>query len=1817
MKIFSLQSVSRWLLFSLVLLSQLVLQHSAVASDWFKLADKPQGKTTQPALQLGKHPLAKNTARLYPPNQQFNLWVNDETYFKPAENDKVEIKKVLQKKNTTRKLNHAVPAIGFQSGVANIPQTYVKKLRQVLAQMKNRSHVRLHFIGHTDSHKLRPALRAKYIDNVGLSRARAQMAAEFFQRQLDLPADSISYDGVGAADPIASNKTAAGRKKNRRVEVQVWYDEVSDVAVEKKVVIPAKKINRLKVCRRETVCKLSYKQGNARRAKLKHLVQPLQYDHLASGLPDSYIQQIREALKNLRDKRHIMLRFVGYTDNLPLTEDEKRIYGDHRHFSAARARYIAQQVQDKLALPNAMISSTGKGMKFPVASNGTGKGRSLNRRVEVEFWYDDPFEQFTAEPQACPDAAGAETITRTYDSPGGPLPVVRFRDGHPVIPPGYIKALQERLAAVKGKANVRLDFIGYTSDKRLNRRTAMVYGDDIGLSVSRARRTMQLVQKKLNLKDKQVMFEGRGYVQSEDVVSTGFIESDSSHVKVKILYDELAVLDDMDGLKVERINRETRPHNPYALNLMRITVDGKPLYDPYKNTEDIQRCTDVALDKANIQFRFNNLLVKPRLNITAWPNTIRYRDNPATAVEENRVSFQMYTNYHAFIKRSEVRVFNFQQSTRSVPVAIVPLDKDGRGSWQANYKKIDGSVKRLVYVLRVYGKNKQFDETVPLPLWVVNKLENSSTTQTASVRKKSRVGIKKAVKSAAEKSLKNTPPDYKPTGNEPWAKSILRKEETLPDDTDLDSLLAEKTPAKKSSVINGKHKAAVDLKKTTSQTKPPVSALTRKEQRVGYGENHLGLENIVIDGGTVTVNGEHIPAGHNVWLAGRKVPLNKDGKFIAEEIFPRGYHTVEVAVLDNDGNGEMFLRDLEFAKNDWFYVGLGDLTLSRDHTTGPARLVTKDENHFNNDINLDARFAYYTEGTFGDDWRLISSADTREAPVDQLFSNFLQKNPRALLRRLDPVLFYPSFADDSTLEERAPTSGKLYLKLQHHNSYGILGNFTIHYLETDLAQIDRGLYGINGHYENSLTTASGEHKFVIDGFAADPGTIAGRDEFRGTGSSLYFLRHQDILIGSDRLRIEVRDKDSGIVLSVKNLVPVLDYDLDYIQGRILLREPLSSLANDNLLIKDSSLSGNPVYLVSRYEYTPGFNDINTLALGGRTHYWINNNIKIGATISKQEEAQTVSKLNGIDLTLRKTTATWLRLELANTSGPGAGALNSTDGGFSFQRQGTGLNPDANSNAYRLAGHAQVDELFAAGKGMASFYLKHRDAGFSAPGQLTSRDSLQFGGTYRAALNKRLNLNVKADSSHQDQALSTQALDVSTTYQASEKWSLSGGLRADKRTDDSTTVAATQKQGNRVDLAVQAKYNANANWTAYGFTQATAVRTANREKNNRIGIGGDVRPTNRLTIKGEASTGNNGAGIKAGTDYLVSDRTNIYTNYTLEDARTDNGLRARRGNWNTGARTRFSDSGSVYGEERYTHGDVPTGLTHAFGIDLAPNDRWNYGANIEMGILKDHQTGAKTDRKALGLNAAYNFGAVVYSAALEYRIDKTQNNDASESKRTTWLMKNTLNYQIDEDWRFVGKADFSRSTSSQGTLFNGNFTEIVAGYGYRPVDNDRLNMLAKYTYFYNVPFGNIQADPLSGQVNGSGAPIDFIQKSHIFSLDAIYDLTRRWSIGGKYAYRLGKVSQDRINQQFFDSTASLYILRGDWHFTNRWDALMEGRLLDLPDAQDRHSGVLLAMYRHVGKNFKIGGGYNFTDFSDDLTDLSYRSQGLFINLVGKI
>ncbi|MGB0621239.1 MAG: flagellar motor protein MotB [Myxococcota bacterium] len=1531
--------------------------------------------------------------------------------------------------------------------------------------------------------------------------------AELLQRALSLPAESIDFSWAGATVPVASNATPEGRALNRRVEVEIWYDEPKTVESSEDFVV-REDVRRFKVCRTETVCKLRYRAGHAQRARIRNLIQPLPYRDELTDLPPRFVEQVRETLDGLRDRRGVTVKLIAHTDDLPLEGRALRIYGDHRALSKARARRVALQLMDALDLRSDAVDSDGLGASRPIASNATTRGRALNRRIEVEFWYDDALLELPDEPQLCPSDGGDGTlVTRVHEPTDGRLPPLAFLDGEAVLPGDFGQRIEKALAEIEDRRAPRVRFIGYTRNEGLTRRVADVYGDDIGLSTARARRTMERLQSLLSLRDDQVEHEGRGFVHADDIVNGGFHQGDTDHIVVQVVYDEPALQDDQDGIEALQLNRELTPQAPLSLNPMRITVDGIPIDDPERNSADIQRCTDVALDDAAIAFRFDDLDSERRLSLSS---------TPATSTGDP-IRFRMYNNYPHFIERAEVRIFEQDQSLRDEPLVVVALNREHEGEWTPDASLLRTPVTSMAVVLRVYDEDGRWDETAPQSLWLA------------------------------------------PEGSGP---GLL--DEVLPSRSDEDLLLS------------------------------------------GYGESDRTRRQIPLgNASTVRISGDDIPEGHSVWLGGTPLPVNDEGRFTGEVLLPAGLHTVEVAVLDEEGNGELFLRDLALERDDWFFVGLADLTLSTDFGDGPTSALGG-----NNGPDLDdwatGRLAFFANGQWGEDWSLTASADTREGPIDDLFTQFLDKSPQSLFRRLDPDYHVPTFGDDSSIEELAPTLGKFFVKVEKGDNHLLWGNFEVRYDDNELALVERGLYGANVRGQSTDTTSFGERRAVFDAFASEPGTVPSREEFRGTGGSLYFLNRRDLLIGSERIRIEVRDKATGLVREVARLQPELDYDLDYIQGRVLLNEPLSAIADDRLLVRNDGLSGDEVWMVVQYEYTPGFDEVDTLNTGARAHYWFGDIAKLGFTFNRNDASATDSSLYAADLTLRRSTGSWLKLQASRSEGRLSTSLRSSDGGFDFTpSEDTALSVD-HAEAYRIDASLEFSDWIESLRGRMTAYGQHTGEGYSAPGLNTLTDTEQIGGTLELPVTDGLEFRAKADHTQQEDGLVQTAAELDLRLQIANDWTVEAGARHEDRKDEASTFATTQQEGDRTDAVVQVGWDDGGRVAAYAFGQATVRSTGNRDDNHRGGLGGEYRVTDRLSLEGEVSHGDLGPSARAGSQYQHDDRTQLYMNYALDNERGFDGLHSRRGSLTTGARSRLSDSASVYAENQYQHASV-VGLTRAVGVEYAPIERVSVGVSWEDGDTRDRRTSAETTRRAAGLRIGYGDDAIQASSGIEYIFADTEASDGSASERTTWLFRNNLKWQIDENGRLLAKFNHAISDSSDGDFFDGGFTEAILGYALRPVDHDRFYSLVKYTYFYNVP--------TTDQVGQDGTSAQFLQKSHIASVDVAYDLTENWTLGARYAYRLSQVSLDRDDPDYFDNDAHLGIVRLDWRFLEDWEALAEGRILALTDLDERRAGALTAVYRYFGENLKAGVGYNFTDFSEDLTDLSYDHHGFFFNILG--
>lgn len=88
-----------------------------------------------------------------------------------------------------------------------------RELNRTAALLKKYPENAITINGYTDS-----TGNAAY--NVDLSQRRAKAVADALIER-GVPASQVSYNGFGAANPVAPNDTAAGRAKNRRVELEI------------------------------------------------------------------------------------------------------------------------------------------------------------------------------------------------------------------------------------------------------------------------------------------------------------------------------------------------------------------------------------------------------------------------------------------------------------------------------------------------------------------------------------------------------------------------------------------------------------------------------------------------------------------------------------------------------------------------------------------------------------------------------------------------------------------------------------------------------------------------------------------------------------------------------------------------------------------------------------------------------------------------------------------------------------------------------------------------------------------------------------------------------------------------------------------------------------------------------------------------------------------------------------------------------------------------------------------------------------------------------------------------------------------------------------------------------------------------------------------------------------------------------------------------------------------------------------------------------------------------------------------------------------
>lgn len=110
----------------------------------------------------------------------------------------------------------------FKSGSADLTQRGVEELKLVAQRIQQEFPERtVRIEGYTDSRPIGERLEEKYPSNWELSAARAARVARHFRWTHDMSPERFEVVGFGAQHPVATNETAEGRRKNRRVRVAV------------------------------------------------------------------------------------------------------------------------------------------------------------------------------------------------------------------------------------------------------------------------------------------------------------------------------------------------------------------------------------------------------------------------------------------------------------------------------------------------------------------------------------------------------------------------------------------------------------------------------------------------------------------------------------------------------------------------------------------------------------------------------------------------------------------------------------------------------------------------------------------------------------------------------------------------------------------------------------------------------------------------------------------------------------------------------------------------------------------------------------------------------------------------------------------------------------------------------------------------------------------------------------------------------------------------------------------------------------------------------------------------------------------------------------------------------------------------------------------------------------------------------------------------------------------------------------------------------------------------------------------------------------
>ena len=921
--------------------------------------------------------------------------------------------------------------------------------------------------------------------------------------------------------------------------------------------------------------------------------------------------------------------------------------------------------------------------------------------------------------------------------------------------------------------------------------------------------------------------------------------------------------------------------------------------------------------------------------------------------------------------------------------------------------------------------------------------------------------------------------------------------------------------------------------------------------------------------------------GNRVLANGAALEVAADGSFTAVVELKPGTNPFVVRVEDPQGRSGEIASELEVAKNQLFLLAFADGELGHRDGSGFIEGAGVDED---GEFYTDGRLAYYLKGTIAGKYLITSAFDSGREEVADLFSDLNDKDSSRLLRNIDPDKFYPVYGDGSERVYDVESEGKLYLALDSDEIHALVGNYPLALTDTELATYRRTLYGGRFVYESASRTPYGDPDTRVVLFAADVRHAHVRDELRATGGSLYYLSHRDILEGSEEITLVVRDKNTGVVLRRDRQTQNSDYTIKYAEGRVMFHRPISSVVGDDSLVDLEILSGHHVFIEADYETR--LDDFDKTASGARVRRQLGDHVALGGTYIEDELELGSYEIGALDATVRLNENTRITAEYADSSGNDSLTFVSNDGGLSFTEAPTSGTEEG--SAWKASAELDVGGWFGKpDRYQVKMYYKDLDAGFFSSG------SFQEQGTEKAGIDARLAItgadSVQLRHAREDRSggsllggVETESVLTSASWHhRRERWRLGVEYFADElENGDGQSLKDRQFGAARFWSQITEKLSG----------RVEHQQTLSGEDNDQTSVGLDYQVLPSLSLEVKGTDGELGSSAQAGAVLTLGESEIYLTERSSEDVAGDRTATV------LGARSPIGESSRIYTE--YQHEDGGAGERAISLVGLQKQWEVSPGYRILLSGESADTDGDSVDnsRSAVAASLSYSNGEGL-SAVTSHEYRK----ESGSADRDQFLTFNKVDYRLNHEFTLLGKYRYSK-TDNRG-VDEARLEERSLGIAYRPIDNDRFNSLARYTRLFELR-------PLAaGESEGSETSMD------VLSFETVFELSARVEWLGKGAYRRQKERFGEIPT--IESRSYLAIQRLNFSLWRSLDLGVELRSLRQRESRDRRSGALSELSWEVMKRFRLGVGYNFTDFSDnELSRNEYSVHGWFLRVQGR-